>query len=343
VSEEEAADWLKDSGPPLAMKEDVPRFDEPPPRVEEPPHEERGDPEPVTRKPHEMLFPCRRCGRMIRRQRECPHCDGAPEDLGAVPQTPVPVGLAPHSLELGGADAPSGAMDPDEDDSPYVLADKEIPSCPKCHKDMAPGAVLCTACGFNQRTRKKAKQTFEPLARTWTTDLTFPQRLLGLAGFQAIHILLASLMAIVFDKGIAPFFVTWPLMAALACFVLGTYDTIDLVRDTRGRTTITIRWHFFFVPTLPQETQVRGFEGIVTGQWLDAGFLEWFVCLSLLPVGVIPSIIYWYLAIYKPFYHVALAQDHGHAAVYVYRGHSDAQMNDIAQAICNAAGLRNVS
>jgi hypothetical protein len=335
--EDKAASWLNDSGSPLPMQES-PRVEEPPPR------EERGDPEPVTRKPRELLFPCRRCGRMIRRQRECPHCDNVPEDTEPVPEAPAAVGVAPHSLELGEPDSPPGAIDPDEEDaSPYLLSAKEIPSCPKCLKDMVPGAVLCTSCGFNLRTRKKAKKTYEPIARSWVTDLTLPQRLLGLAAFQVLHIFLAMLGAFVLDTGAAPFFVTWPLMAALACFVLGTYDKIDLVRDTRGRTTITIRWHFFFVPTLPQETQVRGFEGIVTGQWLDAGFLEWFVCFSLLPVGVIPAFIYWYLAIHKPFFHVALAQDHGHAAVYVFRGHSSDMMNDIAQTICNATGLKNVS
>jgi hypothetical protein len=346
VTEDEAAALLKDSGPPLPMKDPSPPFEAPPPPFEdlpEAPREERGDPEPVVRRPREILFPCRRCGRMIRRQRECPHCDGAPEELGPVPLTPPPVGLSPHSMELGEADSPHTSAIDDEDDSPYLLSDKELPTCPKCQKDMVPGAVLCTSCGFNLRTRKKAKKTYEPIARSWVTDLTMPQRLMGLAAFQGLHIILAGMSHIAFETGVAPFFVTWPLMAALALFVLGTYDTIDLVRDTRGRTTITIRWRFFFLPTLPQETHVRGFEGIVTGQWLDAGFLEWFVCLSLLPVGVFPAFLYWYLAIHKPFYHVALAQDHGHAAVYVYRGHSDAQMNDIAQTICDVTGLKNVS
>jgi hypothetical protein len=337
--EDEAAGWLKDSGPPMPMQKEPLRFEDPPPREESP------APEPV-KKPRVQHFPCRRCGRPIRKQRECPHCDGVPEEAGPVPETPAPptpVGVAPHSMELDESAGPSGVVDPDEDDSPYLLSEKELPTCPKCQKDMVRGAVLCTSCGFNLRTRKKAKQTYEPISRFWITDLTLPQRLLGLAGFQGFHIFLVALTAFLFDTGTAPFFVTWPLMAALACFVLGTYDTISLKRDTRGRTTVTIQWRFFFIPTLPQETQVRGFEGIVMGQWLDAGFLEWFVCASLLPLGLVPSIIWWYLAIHKPFFHVALAQDHGHAEVYVYRGHSAEQMNDIAEAICNAAGLKNVS
>jgi hypothetical protein len=338
--EDEAAQWLKDSGPPLPMQESSPRFEEPPP----PP--ERGDPEPVIRKPREMLFPCRRCGRMIRRQRECPHCDGVPEDPGPVPVTPaapLAVGLAPHSLELGQPDAPPGAIDPDEDDSPYLLSDKELPTCPKCHKDMERGAVMCMSCGFNLRTRKKAKQTFEPISRRWETGLTLTQRLICLAAAQGIHFVFALLVGVLIDRGLWPYIVTWPLLTCLSCFVLGTYDTITLTRDTRGRTTITIQWRFFFVPTLPVETQVRGFEGIVTGQGCDGGFLEWFVCICLLPLGLLPSIVWWYLVIHKPFFYLALAQDHGHAEVRVYRGHSAEQMNDIALAICNATGLRNVS
>jgi hypothetical protein len=345
VREDEASSWLMESSP-APTAEPSPRSEEPPLRFAEatPAAEEPVAAVPVAKKPKEILFPCRRCGRLVRRQRECPNCDGVPEDPGGEGAgASAPVGMAPHSLELDEPESPSAAGDDDDDPSPYFLADKELPTCPKCHKDMVPGAVLCTSCGFNLRTRKKAKKTYEPIARRWETDQTLSQRLMWLGAAQGLHVFLALLSSVVFDVGFWPFVVTWPVMTAMFSFVLGTYDTIELTRDTRGRAKITIVWRFFFVPTLPKETELRGFEGIVTGQWLDAGFWEWFICVSLLPLGVIPSIIYWYMAIYKPFFHVALAQDHGHAAVYVFRGHSVAQMNEIADAICGATGWKNVS
>ena len=163
--------------------------------------------------------------------------------------------------------------------------------------------------------------------------MSLSRRLTWLAAAQGFHFLL-GLMSEIGGIGAWPFIVTWPFMTFLLCFVLGTYDKIDLTRDTRGRVRITIRWRFCFFPLAPKETEVYGFEGITTGQWNDAGFWEWFVLFSLLPLAVFPSIIWWYIAIYTPYFHVALAQDHGHAALYVYRGRSQEQMNDIAATLC---------
>jgi hypothetical protein len=298
----------------------------------------------VVRKQEVMLFPCRRCGRMIRRQRECPSCDRVPDD-GSLPVDPAkrpPVGVAPHSLELDEPDAPVARGDEDEDDSPYLVAGGMMPRCPKCHKDMARGTVLCLSCGFNLKTRKKAGRNYEPLARSWVTDMSLRTRLIWLAAAQGVHFTL-MLMSIAGGFGWWHFVVAWPLLMSMLAFVLGTYDRIDLTRDARGRVKVITRWHFFFVPIKPQETDVRGFEGITTGQWHDAGFLEWFLFFDLLSLGLIPGIIWWYHAIYTPHYHVALARDHGHSEVYVYRGRSADQMNDVAATLCSATGLRNVS
>jgi hypothetical protein len=136
---------------------------------------------------------------------------------------------------------------------------------------------------------------------------------------------------------------TWVMFTAMLCFVLGTYDRITLTRNRKGRTKVVKQWRAFFVPLAPVTTDVHGFEGVTTGQWHDAGIMEWMVCINLLPLGIIPAIIYWYNAIYKPHFHVALALNHGHSEVYVYRGRSDEQMNDIADALASASGLSRIA
>jgi hypothetical protein len=167
-------------------------------------------------------------------------------------------------------------------------------------------------------------------------------RLTWMAGLQGIHLLLLT-MSFLGGGDWWGFVMAWPILTSMLCFVLGTYDRVDLLRDARGRVKVIVRWHCFFVPVKPQETEVHGFEGVTTGQWHDAGLLEWFIFFDLLTLGIVPGIIWWYNAIHKPHFHVALARDHGHSAVYVYRGRSQEQMNDIATTLCNATGLRNVS
>jgi hypothetical protein len=345
--EEEAAAWL--SAAPAA----------PAPLVEEPvPVQERAapaaEPEPPTRKPAETPFLCRRCGSPVRRQRECPVCDaGGDESLPVDPEREIStgqargrsrapgVGLAPHSMEL---DEPEtlGVADDEDDPSPYLLADREMPRCPKCHKDLtADDAVVCVKCGFNLRTRKKATRTYEPIDRSWESDMPLSTRLMWLGAFQVFHLLLTVFASL---GGFAtPFLVAWWPLTAILCFVLGTYERVGLTRDNRGRVTLIKRWRFCFVPMTPQVVEVRGFEGVVNGRCNDTVMWDWLVCVMLLCVGVIPAFIWWYNAIYKSTFHVALTLDHGHAEVYVYRGRNEEQMHDITRVLCDAAGLRNIT
>ena len=137
-----------------------------------------------------------------------------------------------------------------------------------------------------------------------------------------------------------PFVVAWPLLTGLLLFVLGTYERIAIVRDARGRVEISKVWRFGFVKLQPTVEAVRGFEGVVTSQNQDTGPLEWFVFLVLICSGGVPALIWWYCVIHKPTFHVALAQDHGRAEFFVYRGKSERQMEEIRDLLTNAAGLR---
>jgi hypothetical protein len=354
--EDEAAAWLREPAPapaplpgpadddPVLLQEVSPPADEPP--LAQVAAALEDEPDIQGRKKGELLFTCRRCGTPIRRQRECPNCDAVDDTavpLQTEPGTPAPVArptpfvVAPHSLEL---DEPplAGAVEEDEGPSPYGLADPLLPHCPKCHKEMPVGAVLCASCGFNLRTRKKVTRTYEPMSRSWESDMSLKTRLIWVGAFQGFHLFLTVCASL--GEFATPFIVAWVPLTAILCFVLGTYEEIQLTRDTRGRVTLTQRWRCFFIPAAPKVTAVRGFASVLTGQWNDAGVFEWIVCLLLLFVGCLPALMWWYYAIYSNQYHVALAQLHGHADLYVFRGRNEQQMHDIAKALCEATGLR---
>ena len=341
--EEEAAAWLNE-----APEAPAPLRERPPSRAE--PESTAVEPVAPERTPEAKLFACRRCGQLVRRQRECPVCDAEGEGiLPAEPEAARPatasaavVGLAPHSLELDEPAAPGAAAEDEEEPSPYLLAGPALPRCPKCHRDLpALGAVVCVACGFNLRTRKKASRSYDPIARSWVSEMSLANRLMWVGAFQGFHLLLTIGAGL--NGHVTPFLVAWVPLTAIVCFVLGTYDRIELTRDTRGRVTLTKHWRFCFFPIAPKVTEVQGFEGVVIGQWNDTGVWEWLVFVSLLFLGIIPALIWWYNTIYKNYFHVALARDHGHAEVYVFRGRSEEQMHDIARALCEATGLRNIS
>ena len=315
------------------LDDPAPMFDDEPVPVP------KAAPVPKT-KPVDERVNCRRCGRLIVRQRECPSCDAVEEEPVAEEAETRAKGSGPLSLSLDeGSTSPVVPGEDEEDESPYLLADKDIPLCPKCRKPMAIGAVLCTACGFDTKTRKKAKRTYEPIARSWETGQTLQQRQMWLGLAQGVHWTLA-VFALLGGVSAWPFVVSWPLMTGMLAFILGTFERVEIVRDARGRCEVTSAWRFAFWPMAPKKTEIFGFEGVTTGQDHEVGVIEWMIFVSLLCAAVVPAIVWWYVVINKPSFHVALAVDHGHAEVYVYRGKSEEQMHEIGRVLVDASGLR---
>jgi hypothetical protein len=316
----------------------------------DPPREVDARP-PATRPPPppELPFNCRRCGRKVRRQGECPDCNARPPVLVLDPDAPpgAPTATAPVDdppvvprLELDETPLPAPpAYDPEEDEDPYLLADRDYPVCPGCRKTLPPGGVVCPSCGFDQRKQKKVARTWDPLARAWDTNYSLTARL---------HILVASVAGVLI-LGLAgtssaglpwgPFLTSWLVFVVFLTFLLGTFERIELTRDRKGRATLTQTWRYFFVPVPPRRTEVRGFGSISTGQEHEAGFWEWLIFVSLIWFGVVPAIIWWYQAIHKANYFVALTRDHGYPAHYAYRGRSEEQMREIATTLREASGL----
>ncbi len=302
--------------PPVEKQRPAPDFN---PFDTEPPEVQKRPPPP------EMLFGCRRCGRKVRRQGECPNCDGAPEIVPGVSKLEL---TAPESEEQEG--------------TPYLMADKDLPTCPKCRKQMTEGAVLCLACGLNQQTRKKTTREYQPLARSWETNMPLGRRLFWWGVLVAMVLAIGALSAALASMKVIGFLISWVVFGALLAFLLGTFEKINLTRDSKGRVTITKTWRIGFVAVAPNRTEVFGFEGVVSGQWADGGFWEWFIFLTLFPMGIVPAIVWWYHILRTSAFHVALARDHGRPAVYVYRGRRQDQMRDVADTLCDASGLRKV-
>jgi ribosomal protein L40E len=244
-------------------------------------------------------------------------------------------------MELDGPAAAVPVFQEDEGPPSYDLNEPIGAPCPKCFAEMPFKAALCTRCGYNRLTKKKAKRKYTPMHRVWESDRKLADRLMWMGAAQGFHFFMGFVCYWIAGT-IMPAIIMWPLMTGLTCFVLGTYDSIELKRDEKGRVELTIQWRTAFVPQEAQKIDVRGYEGVVSGPWQTIGFLEWFVFLSLLTWGIVPGLVWYYFAMHLPHYSVALAENHGQATVYVYRGRSAEQMNDIAEAICAAASIRRL-
>lgn len=79
--------------------------------------------------------------------------------------------------------------DDDEDPNPYIMVDMSfVPRCPFCANEMEEDAIVCLTCGYNTRTREKAR-----MRKVY--DLTFGKHLLwllpGIGCFLAVCLIIA--------------------------------------------------------------------------------------------------------------------------------------------------------
>lgn len=229
-------------------------------------------------------------------------------------------------------------VDDADDGRPYVLLDKEEPPCPQCGRPLEPGAALCSACGFNQATGEKAVRTYQEIDRAWESGISSRWRRRFFLAGQALVLPLGLLGS--WHQGTPfAFLGPWLVFTALTAFLLGTYNRVHLARDRRGKVRLTRRWRIGFHALKPETIPLREYEGVVCGLTRDVDFWDWALCVFLLPWGLVPGVLWWYLVIHPDTYYVALSRHHGSPELSLYRGRSEALMHEIADTIRDAARL----
>ncbi len=318
--EEEAERWLLDDVPTSPPKTVPQQFHDPEPIAEAKP----------ARKPpaFERRYPCRRCGRMVRRQGECTDCDGFV----------APVGTKEEPVWWPSVDKPK-ETDDEEDSLPYTVEGAEDVKCPQCCFMLPPGSVLCVRCGFHLKKRKKVARTYQPMERVWETTASYSARLTAFCSCEAGALVLGLTGVFWAGADIGVFVGAFLLLTAMLAFLFGTFDRIHLTRDSRGRVKLTKTWRVAFFALQPGSIDVRSYSGIVTGQHREVTFWEYLVFFFLLFFALVPGIIWWYLAMYKVTFHVSLSSAHGFPEYILFSGWSEKQMKEIAYALRDASGL----
>jgi hypothetical protein len=294
--------------------------------------------------PEKGLATCLHCGESVRppkakrgRRGRCPVC-GCAWQLPAGParSAPPPMPVPPPPDEFAG----STPDDDPESGNPYRTADAGARRCPGCTKLLGPEVVVCVRCGFDLRTGRKITKEYQPFERSWNSGMPFAARLLAFLGCQALALVsVGAGFAAVDDSPVIKtwtFGLCWLVYTLMTGFLLGTFDHFDLKRYRSGRVDLTRRWRVGFIPWPAWRIDVRDYWSVITGARNPAGMLEWFVFVFLLGFGLMPALLYWYCAIYKTEYTVALTSFHGQPGVNVYRGWSQAEMQEIKDTLQTA-------
>jgi DNA-directed RNA polymerase subunit M/transcription elongation factor TFIIS len=280
---------------------------------------------------------CPKCGGPMepdgpRGRRQCPRCRRT-SPIKAVPEHIMARPAAPEAPE---PTSESTAFD--DTDSYGVVGDLHEPKCPGCSKPLAPQALVCPACGFNRQTGRRPPKVYEPMERHWEAGMSLQKRVGLFLAFQAVVLPLGLFAALAFGE-LALFLVSWFVGTVMMTFLLGTYDRLDMSRNKKGRVQLSKTWRVCFVPQQTTTVRVTEYEGIVTSRTREVNLLDWLIVFIVLPAGIVPSLMWWWYAIYHDSYQVALARDHGYPEMILYRGWSEEHMRDIARTMREATGL----
>jgi hypothetical protein len=131
----------------------------------------------------------------------------------------------------------------------------------------------------------------------------------------------------------------WLFFTLLLAFILGTYDRIDLTRSARGQVRLTKIWRIGFIQRPPRTIRLRDYEGVATGLVNEGRFWEWWLFLILLVFGIVPAFLWYYVAIHKEVFFVALTRDHGYPELPLCRSGSQDQVRAIATALHEVAEM----
>jgi hypothetical protein len=227
-------------------------------------------------------------------------------------------------------EGPSRAITADDpDESPYDLSSE-----PKDEggtmKDEGAGEAPSadeSAPSIALPTRSK------PLEHEWEATATFRTRLWTFLAYEMGQIVFGLMLYFGDRSSLSELLAVFVPISALAAYILGTYDRVNLSRNANGDITLSKTWRFCFIPLKTKEIPLRGFYAVATSTKSEREILDWLLFAWLLSLGLLPGILWWIFVMSKPIQQVSLARDHGIPALVLYQGVDQKHAHDMAKTV----------
>lgn len=232
------------------------------------------------------------------------------------------------------------ADDEDDNGQPYVIPPGEIRTrrCAGCNKEIDITSVVCVHCGYDAAKKEKAERTYSPIDRKWEAGWRYQRRMSLFVVFQILNVV-TFLASVILGGSLPTSILGIMLTVGLQAFLCGTYDRVRIRRNKKGQAEIIVTWRVCFIPQPPKKLNWKEHEGIAFGHYDAVGVSDWIIVLVLLPMFILPAILFWVYVIRSDRYFAALARDRGFPETYLYRGMNEKQAKEIAQTATDATGL----
>jgi hypothetical protein len=226
----------------------------------------------------------------------------------------------------------------ESDNLPYPVDRPPHRPCPGCGKSLPVDVVVCVSCGFHLGGSEKLSRTFQVVRRYWDAGLPMGTRFKIFLALQAVELALIYWLAR--DEGNwALFLIPWVGFTVLLGFVLGTFDRLTVARSERGQVHLRRRWHVCFLPRRQRKVPWHEYDEVVTGRTREGGCLAWMVILGLVPLGVLPAILWWHYFVHSDSYFLALVSNYN-TDLLLYRGKNEERTEEMATVLQDTTGLK---
>jgi len=155
---------------------------------------------------------------------------------------------------------------------------------------------------------------------------------------EAVFVLVA-LPSLIWAGELPSFFAAWLPYTALLAFVLGTFASVDLSQNERGRVQLSKTWRVCFWTWSTTPVRHRDYESVSVGLAYETDIMDWLMCLALLPLGILPGLLWFYYIVQPDTCLVALCKDHGYPECILFRTKNDKLARQLAATVHETTGL----
>ena len=235
-----------------------------------------------------------------------------------------------------------------EDTTPYAVPGTGLKTCPECRGELPLDAEFCVHCGWELVGKKKlrAKREFEEIDRTWHEGWSPAFRVQVFIALHFANVLLMILGMIATGQkfndptNLATNMLMNLMNAGLQAFILGSFETLRVTRDPKGRCTILKTRRYVFIPVTPFKIAWKKSSGVGILPTHEPGFVAYIVCVYLLLMGCLPGILFFLFVLRPERFNAAICNEYGGTDETILHCKDRAQAEDVTRTVAEASGLR---
>lgn len=239
----------------------------------------------------------------------------------------------------------------EDDDGPYRVHGTGLKECPECRGELPLDATFCVHCGqslIDDSARPvRKKRSYSVIDETYVQGWSIQTRFALFAAAQLLNVLFTVLSVAANDwkvdsSSVGTGVFVGLMQTALQAFILGSFDTINVHRDERGKAILTRNRRIAFIPLQQAKIKWRKSVGVGRVATHGGGILAWITCLYLfLCLFCVPGILFWWFELKPDRYDVVLCDLYGGVEEFVFRARDQDEAETVMRVVSEATTLKN--